>query len=353
LKAARDSLKFFDPLSLCSWIGFISKPHCLRESQRKHYLNATRRRRNQIISSHMYKEGILYAFGAYLIWGLVPIYWKLIKHVPAIQLIGHRIAWSFILLAVILLITRKWSELWPLLSDRKIIRIYLAAAILVFFNWFIYVWAVNAGYILDASLGYFINPLLSVLLGVLFLRERLRLFQWIAVGLAAAGVVYLTIIYGHLPWIALGLAFTFGFYGLVKKLAPLSSLNGLTLETGILFVPAVIFLGYQDALGYGAFLHTGVMSDVLMAGAGFITTIPLLMFVSAARRIPLTTIGIMHYITPTCQFLLGVLVYKETFSVTQALGFGIVWIGLIIFAADGFAAHRAVPAKSYPELGQG
>jgi chloramphenicol-sensitive protein RarD len=301
----------------------------------------------------MYKEGILYAFGAYLIWGLVPVYWKLIKHVPAIQLIGHRIAWSFILLAVILLITRKWPECCALISNRKIIRIYLAAAVLVFFNWFIYVWAVNAGHILQASLGYFINPLLSVLLGVLFLRERLRLFQWIAVGLATTGVLYLTITYGRLPWIALGLAFTFGFYGLVKKLAPLSSLNGLTLETGILFVPAVIFLVYLEVIHRGAFMHTGMVSDVLMAGAGFITTIPLLMFVSAARRIPLTIIGIMHYITPTCQFLLGVLVYKEAFSRTQAFGFGIVWIALIIFAVEGILAHRAAPEKSYPELGQG
>ncbi len=301
----------------------------------------------------MYKEGLLYAFGAYLIWGLVPIYWKLIKHVPAIQLIGHRIAWSFILLAIILLITRKWPELWSLIASRKIFWIYLAAAVLVFFNWFIYVWAVNAGYILEASLGYFINPLLSVLLGVLFLRERLRPFQWIAVGMAAVGVIYLALAYGRLPWIALGLAFTFGFYGLVKKTAPLSPLNGLTFETGLLFIPAVLFLAYQDEIGRGAFLRTGTVSDFLMAGAGFITTIPLLMFASAARRIPLTTIGIMHYITPSCQFLLGWLVYKEVFSSTRALGFGIVWIGLIIFAVDGFLSHRAVQQKPAPELGEG
>ncbi len=301
----------------------------------------------------MDKEGILYAFGAYFIWGMVPIYWKLIKHVPAIQLIGHRIAWSFILLALVLLAARKWQELHVLASDRKIIRIYSAAAVLVFFNWFIYVWAVNSGYIVEASLGYFINPLLSVLLGVVFLRERLRLFQWIAVGLAAAGVIYLTVAYGRLPWISLGLAFTFGFYGLVKKTAPLGPLNGLTLETGILFIPAVLFLVWQDLLGQGAFLHTGFVSDLLMAGAGFITTVPLLMFASAARRIPLTTIGIMHYITPTCQFLLGVFVYKEGFSAIQALGFGIVWIGLIIFGVESFMTRRTIPSKSLAELGEG
>jgi len=301
----------------------------------------------------MQREGILYAFGAYFLWGLTPIYWKLIQHVPAIQLIGHRIAWSFILLSAVLFATRQWRELHRLASNRRVMRIYLVAAALVGCNWFVYVWAVNSGHILEASLGYFINPLLSVLLGVVFLRERLRLFQWIAVGLAAAGVIYLTATYGRLPWIALGLAFSFGFYGLVKKTAPLSSLHGLTLETGILLVPSLIFLTYQDRLGQGAFLHTGIGSDLLMAGAGLVTTIPLLMFVSAARRIPLTTIGIMHYITPTCQFLIGVLIYKEAFDASRALGFGFVWSGLIIFAVEGYRTLRTIPAKSTPELGEG
>ena len=299
----------------------------------------------------MDKKGILYAFGAYLIWGFFPVYWKLIKHVPAIQLIGHRIAWSFVLLAVILFATGKWAELRALASESKVFGIYSVAAVLVGLNWFIYVWSVNAGYIVEASLGYFINPLLSVLLGVIILRERLRLFQWISVGLAAAGVAYLTIAYGHPPWISLGLAFTFGFYGLVKKIAPLNPLNGLTLETGILFLPAVIFLSYQNWIGQGGFLHTGFISDLLMAGAGFVTTVPLLMFASAARRIPLTMIGILHYITPTCQFLLGVLVYGEAFNAVQALGFGIIWVALIIFGVEGFLSRRAIPAKSLAELG--
>jgi chloramphenicol-sensitive protein RarD len=301
----------------------------------------------------MLNKGILYAFGAYFIWGLVPIYWKLLKHIPATQLIGHRIVWSFVLLAVILLAMRKWPELRRAVSNSKVILIYFAAAVLCGFNWFIYVWAVTAGYIVECSLGYFINPLLSVLLGVIFLRERLRLLQWIAIALAAAGVIYLALIYGRLPWIALGLAFTFGFYGLVKKTAPLNSLNGLTLETGILFVPGLLFLVYQDSIGQGAFSHSGVGSDLLMIGAGLITTIPLLMFASAAQRIPLTLIGIMHYITPTLQLLLGVLIYKEAFSVAQALGFGIVWIGLIIFCIEGFISSRVVPAKPIPELGEG
>jgi len=288
----------------------------------------------------MGNKGIVSAFGAYLIWGLFPIYWKLIKHVPATQLIGHRIIWSFILLAAFLLITRKWPEMVASASHRKILLIYFVAAVLVGFNWFIYVWAVNSGYIVEASLGYFINPLFSVLLGVVFLRERLRPFQWISVGLAGSGVLYLTLALNRPPWIALSLAFTFGCYGLVKKKAPLSSINGLALESGILFLPGLIFLVYQDWIGQGAFLHTGVGSDILRAGAGLVTTVPLIMFTYAAQRIPLTTIGLMHYITPTCQFLLGVLIYGEVFSKAQALGFGMVWIALVVFCIESVAFLR-------------
>jgi chloramphenicol-sensitive protein RarD len=284
----------------------------------------------------MRNKGVLHAFSAYFIWGLVPIYWKLLKHVPAIQLIGHRIVWSFLFLVLIVIMGRKWPAFQASVSGRRVIRIYTVAAVLCGLNWFIYVWAVTAGYIVEASLGYFINPLLSVFLGVIFLRERLRLFQWISMGLAAAGVAYLAVVYGRLPWISLGLALTFGFYGLVKKKAPLNSLNGLTLETGILFLPGLLFLVYMDSAGQGAFLHTGIRSDFLMAGAGLITTIPLLFFASATQRIPLTTIGVMHYITPTLQFLLGVLVYREAFDATKGVGFGIVWAGLIVFCMEGF-----------------
>jgi len=297
----------------------------------------------------MNNRGVLSAFGAYLIWGLVPVYWRLIKHVPAIQLIGHRIIWSFIFLAVFLLITRKWSELYSRALDRRVMGIYFVAAVLVGFNWFIYVWAVISGFIVEASLGYFVTPIFIVLLGVVFLRERLRLFQWVSVGLAGAGVAYLTIAYGRPPWIALGLTVTFGLYGLVKKTAPLSSMYGLTLESGILFVPGLFFLGYQNWIGRGAFLHTGLQSDLLMAGAGLITTVPLLMFTYAAQRISLTIIGVLHYITPTCQFLLGVLVYGEAFRFTQALGFGIVWMALIIFCVEGILFRRAANPELPPE----
>jgi chloramphenicol-sensitive protein RarD len=298
-------------------------------------------------------EGLLYAFGAYLIWGLFPLYWKMLKSVPATQLIGHRILWSFVLLAGVLLATRKWNDFRAAASNRKTVRTYFIAAVLVGLNWYIYVWAVNAGYIVEASLGYFINPLFSVLLGVVFFHERLRPLQWVPVGLAAVGVAFLAVEYGRLPWIALSLAFTFGLYGLVKKMAPLNSLYGVALETGVLFVPAIAFLLYQEWLGVGAFLHSPPTLNLLMIGAGLVTTVPLIMFASAARRIPLSMIGIMQYITPTLQFLLGVFVYKEAFNAAQAIGFGIVWAGLIMFWVEGWLARRAVTPEPLPEIGEG
>jgi chloramphenicol-sensitive protein RarD len=199
---------------------------------------------------------------------------------------------------------------------------------------------VNAGFIVETSLGYYINPLISVLLGVVFLRERLRPLQWLPVALAAAGVVYLTVNYGQLPWIALTLAFSFGTYGLVKKTAPLNSVNGLTLETGILFLPAALFLLVTEINGEGAFLHTGLQSDLLMIGAGLATTVPLLLFSAAAQRIPLSMVGILQYIAPTIQLLLGVLVYGEPFDQTQWVGFGLVWTALAVYSFEGFYHRR-------------
>jgi chloramphenicol-sensitive protein RarD len=214
------------------------------------------------------------------------------------------------------------------------------------------VWGVNAGFILETSLGYFINPLLSVLLGVIFLRERLRLVQWIPVALAAAGVLYLTIAYGRLPWIALTLAFTFGFYGFVKKLAPLGSLYGLTLETGIVFPIALIYLAVVEFTNSGAFLHDSALIDILLIGAGLVTTIPLLMFASAAKQIPLTVMGILQYIAPTLQFLIGVLIYHEPFDQSRLVGFGLVWLALIIFSAESYLANRVL-VQPIPEMGEG
>ena len=240
------------------------------------------------------KKGFWYAIGAYASWGILPIYWKLLHHVPAFQLLSHRIVWSFFALIIVIVVTSRLKEFQSAALNPRILRTYFSAAVLLAINWLTYVWAVNSGHIVETSLGYFINPLLSVLLGVIFLREHLRLLQWIPIGLAAFGVLYLTIAYGSLPWIALTLAFSFAFYGLVKKIAPLGSLYGLTLETGILVIPAICFLFYSDIAGTGAFMHAGTLSDSLLVGAGIVTTIPLLMFASAAQRIPLSLVGILQ-----------------------------------------------------------
>ena len=296
-------------------------------------------------------SGILYAIGTYVLWGFFPIYWKLLQKVPAPELIGHRIVWSFLLLIAVIMLTRQWNEFRTMFNVRML-GIYLVASLLIGVNWLMYVWAVNAGHIVETSLGYFINPLISVLLGLIVLREELRPAQWLPIGLAFVGVTYLTIRFGQLPWIALGLAFTFGFYGLVKKLAPLSSLYGLTLETGILFIPALAYLGFVEASGASAFLHTGFILDSLMIGTGLVTTLPLLMFASAAKQIPLTMLGLLQYLAPTIQFLIGVFIYQEEFDQTRLIGFSLVWLALIIFWVENYLASRA-SLQPIPEIGEG
>lgn len=294
----------------------------------------------------MKNKGMLFAFSAYVLWGFFPFYFKALHAVPAFQIMTHRVTWSFVF---VLILVAARSELRILLkaATRRNLLIYLGAGMLLAVNWLTYVWAVNAGFLVETSLGYFINPLVSVLLGVVFLRERLRPLQWVPVGLAALGVTYLTISHGSLPWISLVLAFTFGFYGLVKKVAPLGSLHGLVLETGTIFFPALGFLIFEEVRGVGAFGHAGTMPTLLLALTGIITAIPLLLFAAGARRVPLTTLGVLQYIAPTLQFLIGVLVYGESFSTDRAVGFGIIWVALIIFSIEGYRQRQkmlVVPA---------
>jgi len=300
----------------------------------------------------MTNKGLWYALGAYTAWGLFPVYWKWLHQVDAVQLIGHRISWSFILLILFVIATRQFQAFRSASLHWRVIGMYFVAAILVGINWLVYVWAVNANYIVETSLGYFINPLVSVMLGVIFLGERLRKFQWLPVILAACGVIYLAVIYGRLPWIALSLAFSFGTYGLVKKLSPLGSLYGLTLETAILFIPALVYLIYADISGSGVFLRSSSTVNLLLVGAGVVTTVPLLMFSTAAQSIPLTMIGIMQYIAPTIQFFLGVLVYKEPFDQAHLIGFGIIWFALLLFVAENIWSRHNIPAAPIPELGE-
>jgi chloramphenicol-sensitive protein RarD len=285
-------------------------------------------------------KGNFYAIGAYTLWGIFPIYWKLIQSVPALEIIAHRIIWTLLFTTSVLIITKKWQAYQSVIKQRKILLPYLVTAMLLGINWFTYVWAVNAGYIVETSLGYFINPLVSVLMGLIFLKEKLRLWQWIPVALAFTGVLYLTIRYGSLPWIALTLAFSFGTYGLVKKTASLESLQGLVSETGIMFLPAFIYLLYLEFSGGGAFVHQGSLTTTLLILAGVATGVPLLLFGAAARRIQLSTIGLLQYIAPTLQFLIGVLVYGEDFSQDRVIGFSLIWLALLIYSTEGMMERR-------------
>jgi chloramphenicol-sensitive protein RarD len=289
-------------------------------------------------------KGFWYAVAAYVTWGLFPMYWKALQHVPALQLLGHRIVWSFPFLVLIVLFLRQGKAFRTRIASPRILLVYSAAAVFLAVNWVTYVWAVTAGFIVETSLGYFINPLLSMLLGVVILHERLRPVQWIPVGLAAAGVLYLTFVYGYFPWIGLILAFSFGIYGFIKKVAPLSSLHGVTLETMILFIPAVLYLVYVQSTGQGAFGHSGTAADLLLAGAGVITAVPLLLFAAATQRITLFMVGVLQYIAPTMYFLIGVLVYHEPLTAERLIGFCMIWLALVFFAVEGYLSHRAQAA---------
>lgn len=292
-------------------------------------------------------KGILYAAGAYIFWGLLPLYWKALHVVPAGQILSHRIVWSLFFVALVLTARRQWGWLRGALRRPRVILTFALSGTLLGVNWFIYIWAVNAGHIVETSLGYFINPLVNVLLGYLVLKERLRPAQWLALSVALAGVLYLTFSHGAFPWIALTLAFTFGTYGLIRKTAPLNSAEGLFIETAVLFLPAFGYLLLMESRNAGAFAHAGTAITLLLAGAGIVTSIPLLLFAAGARRITLTTLGLLQYIAPTLQFLIGVLVYHEAFGLTQLIGFGLVWLALILYTIETLIVARrraALPA---------
>jgi chloramphenicol-sensitive protein RarD len=287
------------------------------------------------------KKGVWLGIAAYLVWGTFPIYWKLLSHVSASVLICHRIMWSSLLLLSMIIVSQQWNSFRARVMKPRVFLAYSIAGILITVNWLTYVWSVNNGFIIETSLGYFINPIISVLLGVIFLRERLRAWQWLPIGLAFAGVAYLTVSYGGLPWIALTLAFTFATYGFVKKISPLRPLQGLALETTIMLAPAFLYASYASRSTNTPMLGTNFLTGALLIGGGLVTTIPLLLFAAATQRIPLSVLGILQYISPTIQFILGVVVYHEPFTHAQLIGFSIVWTALAIFAIEGFVTHRA------------
>ena len=290
-------------------------------------------------------RGIWFAVGAYLAWGLMPFYWKALHDVPAPQLLAHRVVWSSLFLAVLILATRRLRDLLAALRRPGVLRSFSLAALLISANWLTYVWAVNAGHIVETSLGYFINPLLNVLLGVLILHEHLRPLQWAPLALAAAGVLWLAVAHGSPPWIALTLAVTFGLYGLVKKTSPLGAVQGMALETALLAPPALVLLALAEAGGQGVMGRHAPGLWLLLACTGPVTAVPLLLFAAGARRIPLSLVGLLQYLAPSLQFVIGVAVYHEPFGVPQMVGFGLVWAGLLLFAAESLWSLRRPPEQ--------
>lgn len=294
-------------------------------------------------------KGIIYGLTAYALWGFLPIYWKFLQDVPATEILAHRMAWSLVFVVGLLAVRQRWAWVKPAVRDQRTVLIYLFASLFLALNWGVYIWAVNNDFIIETSLGYFINPLVNVLFGFLFFGERLRPGQLAAVATAACGVLYLTISYGTLPWIALTLAFSFGTYGVLKKKAPLESLEGFSLETALLFLPAVAYLLYLEVQGAGSFGHVSIGTTALLGLTGIATAVPLLFFAAAARRATLTALGIMQYIAPTLQFLLGVFLYAEPFSQRQLIGFVLIWTALLIYTAESFI-HSRQPAAAVSRI---
>lgn len=297
-------------------------------------------------------EGILYAGGAYFIWGLLPLYWKLVQDVAAEEILAQRVFWSFIFMVVVLLFTGKWGEFITqckkLLQQPKSFIMLTIASLLISINWFLYIWAVNHNHIIETSLGYYINPLVSILLGMVVLKERLNVWQIVAVCLAAVGVAFMTLRYGAFPWIALTLAFSFGLYGLVKKLINFDASIGLTFETIVVTPFALLYLISLQMNGEIAFGTVSPSVTLLLIGAGAATAVPLLYFAKGAKLIPLTLIGFLQYIAPTISLCIGVFLYGERFTSAHAVAFGFIWAALLTFS---FAKTKFM-VKRQPRLGK-
>lgn len=286
------------------------------------------------------RRGTLYGAGAYLLWGLFPLYWPLLKPAGAVEVLAHRIVWSLVVVVVLLAVLRRTASLRAVVRDRSRMWRLTLAAVVIAVNWGTYIWGVTNGHVLDTSLGYFVNPIVTVLLGVLVLGEQLRRLQWVALALAALAVVVLTVEAGAPPWIALVLAFSFGTYGLLKKTAGVGAVEGLGVETLVLLVPAGAYLALLTSAGGNTFGGLGAGHAVLLALSGLVTAVPLLLFGAAATRVPLTTLGLLQYLAPTIQFLLGTLLFGEPLSTGRLAGFALVWAALVLFTSETVRSRR-------------
>ncbi|ALV34214.1 EamA family transporter RarD [Streptomyces sp. CdTB01] len=286
--------------------------------------------------------GLLNGFAAYGMWGLVPLFWPLLKPAGSVEILAHRMVWSLGFVAVALVVMRRWAWAGELLRQPRRLALITVAAAVITVNWGVYIWSVNNGHVVEASLGYFINPLVTIALGVLVLKERLRPVQWAAVGIGFAAVVVLTVGYGQPPWISLTLAFSFATYGFVKKKVGLGGIESLAAETAIQFLPALAYLLWLGSRGDSTFATEGPGHGALLAATGVVTALPLVCFGAAAIRVPLSTLGLLQYLAPVFQFLLGILYFHEAMPVERWAGFALVWLALCLLTADAWRAARRV-----------
>lgn len=304
--------------------------------------------RRRVTQRDRERRGIGYGLAAYGLWGAVPLFWPLVARSGALELLAHRVVWSLLISAVLSLVLLPKGWLGRFASRRTIGLLGLAAAV-VSVNWGVYIWAVNAGHVVETSLGYYINPILSILVGVIVLGERMGVLQWVSVALAGLAVVVLSVDYGRLPWISLVLAASFATYGVIKKQVNGGAVETLTIESALLTPVGLGYLVFLQTRGGTTFITLGWAHSLLLAATGVVTVVPLLFFAAATTRLPLTTLGLLQYLAPTLQFLLGVLYFHEQMSTARWLGFGLVWLALMLMTGDGLrrAAHsrrlRPVP----------
>lgn len=295
------------------------------------------------------KLGIFYTAGAYILWGVLPIYWKMIQEIPAFEILAHRIVWSFLFMGIVIMIARKQKEFMrecrQIIKNKKQLIGITLASITISINWVTYILAVNTNHVVEASLGYYINPLVSILLGMIVLKEKFSKAQWLAFLLAALGVIYMTVNFGSVPWLALLLAFSFGSYGLLKKLVPLNAMFGLTIETLIVTPVALVFL-FQQQTGQWSTIDFWSWTTAIVFGAGIVTAIPLLLFSAGAKRIPLSMVGFLQYFAPTIMLIIGIFLYDEPFTDVHAVSFTLIWAGLAVYTVTRMKRLKKYEAKA-------
>lgn len=284
--------------------------------------------------------GFVSGTAAFLIWGLCPIYWKVLAHVPAVETITHRIVWSFLFLIPVISLQGKWPEFISVIKSPRSLVMLMLTTLMVAMNWFLFIWSINHNHIIQTSMGYYINPIVNVALGMVILKERLNRHQAVAVALAVMGVLYMTFRFGRFPVIALALAVTFSLYGLLRKMLGINSAVGLSIETLLLTLPGIGYLVMLEQQGGGTFGHTGIVIDLFLVGTAFLTALPLLLFNIAANRITLTAVGFLQYIAPSVTFILAVFVYDEPLSVHQLISFVFIWAALFVYTADSIRTYR-------------